>query len=51
MKATVKVSPVAPTTLELGVKLAMDMRAGVNPVMYPSYLTAFAFPVLSTKNA
>lgn len=48
---TVKVKPVAPTTKELGVRLEVEIRAGVNPVMSPSCFTAFAFPVLSTKNA
>jgi hypothetical protein len=51
VKETVKVKPVAPTIAELGTNAATDMRAGVSPVMYPSYLTALAFPVLSTRNA
>lgn len=41
----------APTTYELGVNDAIYIRAGVIPVMTPSYFTALAFPVLSTKKA
>ena len=50
-KDTVRVRDVAPTTNELGVNEAIYIRAGVIPVIYPSYLTAFAFPVESTRKA
>jgi hypothetical protein len=47
----VRVRPVAPTTNELEVNEATCMRAGVIPLITPSYLTALAFPVLSTRKA
>jgi len=50
-KDTERVRPDAPTTNELGVNEATYIRAGVIPVITPSYLTAFAFPVLSTRKA
>jgi len=50
-KDTVRVRPVAPTLYEFGINYATCIRAGVIPVINPSYLTALAFPDLSTKKA
>jgi hypothetical protein len=48
---TVKVNPESPITVELEASAEICMRAGVNPVIVASYLTALAFPLESIRNA